>query len=206
MINIFWNFAQYNHDCRLRRFDDLHLRLPPLDLRVLGEAALVLGEAALVLGEAARDDAFGVVRGTVVDTECAAVLQNAGCNLHLGDGSGPVHLHWGIMGRKFGVGCIENLLIANRPIALIGPSRWIVLAMTLFTLASSWLATSRSCGSRSPYDHLYGLRNCACSIARRTNSDSSHSNPNAHLLMNASIFRECSCFSFALSFSFATMN
>ena len=144
MINIFCNFAQCNHD---RRFDDLDLRLPPLDLRVLGEDALGLGEDAL-------DDAFGV-RGTVIDNEYAAVLHNPGCNLHLGDWFGPVHLHWGMMGRKFGVGCIENLLIATRAIVPIGPSRWIVLVMTLFTLASSWLATSRSSGSRSPYDHLY---------------------------------------------------
>jgi hypothetical protein len=106
---------------------DLDLCLPP-DFLVLG------------------DDAFGV-RGTALDKVCTAVLHNAGCNRHLGDCVGPVHLHDCIMARGIGPGCIENLSIAHRliaPIAPIDPSRRIVLAMTLFTLASICMADSRS--------------------------------------------------------------
>ena len=106
--------------------------MPPLDLRVLGEAASM--------------------RGIVLDKACVATLHNANGILQLEDCLGPVHLHECIMGRRFELGCIDNLSIANRPIALIGLSRWIVLAMTVFTLASICLAAS--CSSRVSSDRM----------------------------------------------------
>lgn len=102
-----------------------------------------------------------------------AVLHNAGGSLQFGDWFGPVHLHEDcIVARGIGPGCIENLFITHRLIALIGLSRCIVLAMISFTLVSSCLATlcSDSCSSSNANDILCGLRNCACSIARRHNS------------------------------------
>lgn len=118
------------------RYDDFlrcELRLPPSDLRVLGDATFVFGDAAFVLS-----------RGTVLDNACVAALHNAGGILQFGDRLDPLHLHERIMVCGVGPDCIANLSIVNRLIAPIGRSRWIVLAMTLFTLASICMAASRS--------------------------------------------------------------
>jgi hypothetical protein len=113
----------------LHDLHDLHdLDFPPLDLRLFGD----FGDG---------------MRGTVLEKACMAVLHNATGILQSRDWFGPAHLHGRIMSRGFGLGCIENLSIANRPIAPIAPiapSRWIILVMTLFTLASICTAASRS--------------------------------------------------------------
>ena len=120
--------------------------------------------------------------------------------LQFGDRLGVVHLQARI-NFLAGLGWAVNRCIARRlcPIRP-GVVRRMVCLTTLFTLASSWRATSRSASvSRLRMwfaESLYSLQRntVAYSIAKRTSSASSHASPNAQPTMMASISRESAFF------------